>query len=129
MEKGDVLNYWFLSASAAMALVCTIHLVVGGRFVARPLLAADGAGQVAKYTSYYCWHLVSAMLAGMTLAFLRAGIAPGGRELAAAAVLLAVFAMLWSFAMIGRYGLRVSRFPQGVLFAPVVLLGVCGLWV
>ena len=122
------MNYWFLAASAAAALTFLVHAFVGGRFVAGPLLRAEGLGGVAKFTAYYCWHLVSIVLAGMALAFLRAGLFPGGREVAAASLLFACCALIWSLAMIQRWRLSWFKFPQWALFAPVCIFGAAGLW-
>jgi len=122
------MNYWFLAASFAAIATFAFHTVVGGRFVARPLLAAEDVGKVARYTAYYCWHLVSILLAGLTLALLRAGLFSGGRELAAAAVTFSLCATVWSVAMIQRNNLGWVRFLQWMLFALIGFLGAAGLW-
>jgi hypothetical protein len=122
------MNGWFIAAALMSGLTLGIHLVAGGRYIVRPLLAAEGLGEGAKYTAYYCWHLVSIVLAGMALAFVRAGIAPGGRELAATCVLFATLAAVWSFAMVSRHKLPFWQYPQGLLFVLVVVPGAAGLW-
>ncbi len=122
------MNYWFLAAAAAAVLTFVVHVFLGGRYVAKPLLKADGLGEVAKYTAYYCWHLVSIVLAGMALAFLRAGLFTGGREVAAASLVFATCAFLWSLMLISRWKLSWIKFPQWMLFALVMILGAGGLW-
>lgn len=122
------MNSWFLAAAFAAAVTCLVHLLAGGRFVAGPLLRAEGLGQVARYTAYYCWHLVTIVLAGMTLAFLRAGLFAGGREVAAASLLFAACALAWNLALIQRFGLSWFRFPQWMLFGLICLLGGAGMW-
>lgn len=122
------MNVWFLLAAVASAITFAVHFFAGGRFVARPLLADETLSNVPKYTAYYCWHLVSILLAGMALAFLRAGIMSGGRELAAVCVVFATVAAVWNIVMVGRYRLNYFQFPQAILFIPVALLGGAGLW-
>jgi hypothetical protein len=121
------MNYWFLLASVISLATCLIHCVAGGRFIVRPLMEAELAVE-AKYTACYCWHLVTIVLAGIVLAFARAGIFSGGREVAAASVLIASLAALWSFAMVSRWRLPWYKFPQGYLFVLVALPGGLGLW-
>ena len=122
------MNYWFLSAAFMSLVTLLVHFVAGGRFIARPLLAADELPVEVKYTSYYCWHLVTFILAGLVLAFVRAGIAAGGREVAASGVMFAMVAAAWSFAMVSRWRLPWYKFPQGVLFVLIALPGGLGLW-
>lgn len=122
------MNLWFLSAAVAAAVTFSVHFFVGGRFIARPLLAAEGLNPVTKYTAYYCWHLVSIVLAGIALAFFRAGLFSGGRELAAASVLFSAAAATLSLTIISRWKLSWFKFPQWILFVIVTLLGAGGLW-
>ena len=63
------MNGRFLGAAAIAGLTCVIHVWLGGREVAQPLLASGGLGKVPKFTNYYCWHLVTIVLAGLALAF------------------------------------------------------------
>jgi len=51
-----------LAASLLMAAAFFVHVFVGGKYVARPLLADKRLPPPAKWLSYYCWHLVSLML-------------------------------------------------------------------
>ena len=80
-----------------MALTTGVHTVLGGREIARPLIEARGVSRVVRFTHYYCWHLVTAVLALMTAAFAWAAIDPAGRAaggLAAAALLALLGGML-----------------------------------
>ncbi|MBM3609572.1 MAG: hypothetical protein FJX29_14190 [Alphaproteobacteria bacterium] len=121
------MSFWLFAAAAVSAVTCLIHVFAGGRFVAGPLLQAEGLGRVAKYTAYYCWHLVSIMLAGMAALFLRAGLQPSAREGAVIALVFAVSALVWNLAIIRRFGLSALRFPQWALFALVSILGAAGI--
>ncbi|WP_439499632.1 hypothetical protein [Bosea sp. (in: a-proteobacteria)] len=122
------MNGWFLAAALIAMLTCLIHAWLGGREVARPLLAANGLGKVAKFTAYYCWHLVTIVLAGLGLAFFLGASGSGSRELGAFATGCAALFCLWSLALIARFGLKPLHFPQWVLFAPMALCGAAGLW-
>lgn len=119
---------WLLAAAAAVSvLTCLIHLVLGGREIARPLLAADGLRRVPKYTAYYCWHLVTITLAGLALAFAVAARPDGSRDLALFATGGAALFAAWSLGMIARFRLRPWHFPQWALFLPITALGLAGL--
>ena len=53
---------WFIGATLLSFATCAIHVVAGGRFVAQPLLQANDLARIAKFTNYYCWHLVTIVL-------------------------------------------------------------------
>ncbi|WP_172448587.1 hypothetical protein [Caulobacter mirabilis] len=121
------MNGWFLAATAIAALTCVIHATLGGRETARPLLASD-LGKVAKYTNYYCWHLVTIVLAGLALAFGLVATGEGSRDLGLFAVLCAALFAAWSLIMIARFRLKPGHFPQWALFLPIAVCGGLGLW-
>ncbi len=56
-------DFILLATSALMAAAFFVHVFLGGKYVARPLLADRRLPPPAKWLSYYCWHLVSLMLA------------------------------------------------------------------
>lgn len=119
--------YLFLAGIAALD-VCLTHLVLGGREIVRPFLAVEKMPGIARYTLYYCWHLVTITLFGMALAFLMAAQVGGARELAVFASLGAASFAALNFAMNWRLGLSFARHPQGFLFLPVAALGAVGTW-
>lgn len=122
------MNLFLNLAGIAAFGVCLIHLILGGREIVRPFLAVEKMPGIARYTMYYCWHLVTITLAGMALAFMLAAQPGGSRALALfATVGAASFAML-NFGMNLRLGLSFVRHPQGFLFLPVAALGIAGLW-
>ncbi|HEV7339644.1 MAG TPA: hypothetical protein VGO06_26995 [Bosea sp. (in: a-proteobacteria)] len=122
------MNLW-LAAAAIIALVTTVvHAWLGGREIARPLLDAERLRNVPKYTMYYCWHLVTIILAGQALAFALAASGQGSRDLAVFATAGAGLFALWSLCMIGGLRLRLAHFPQWALFAPMAACGALGLW-
>ena len=122
------MNLW-LAAAAIIALVTTVvHAWLGDREIAGPLLAAERLRNVPKYTMYYCWHLVTIILAGQALAFALAASGHGSRDLAIFATVGAGLFALWSLGMIGGLRLRLAHFPQWALFAPMAAYGALGLW-
>ena len=56
-------DFILLLASAIMAAAFFVHVFVGGKYVARPLLADRRLPPASKWLNYYCWHLASLMLA------------------------------------------------------------------
>ena len=123
------MNFWFLGAGILATLTCCVHVLAGGIGVARPLLAAKGLATTPRYTAYYCWHLVTLMLAGMAAAFIWLGAGSGSRDLAVAATLCALVSALWNLAMVALFQLRWADFLQWLLFAPMAAMGVAGMWV
>lgn len=122
------MNTWLVLAAALAAATTLIHAVLGGRHVAAPLLAAERLHAVPKFTLYYCWHLVTIMLAAQALAFGLAATGQGSRDLALFATGGAALFCLWGLGMIGLFRLRIAHFPQWVLFAAIAMSGALGLW-
>ena len=119
---------WSFAAAAVLSfLTLCVHLFLGGRDVARPVLAARELDPVAKYTSYYCWHLVSMVLAAMTAAYAWAAFVPHAREAAVLVTALAAGFAVWSAALAVWKRQRFTVLPQWILFAPIAILGVVGL--
>lgn len=121
------MSVWFLAAAVIAALTCLAHVWLGGRETARPLLEAGELGSVPKFTSYYCWHLVTIILAGLALAFALVAVGDGSRDLGVFATGCTALFGIWSVVMIQRFGLKPMHFPQWVLFAPIAVCGALGL--
>ncbi|HBY63609.1 MAG TPA: hypothetical protein DEH78_27605 [Solibacterales bacterium] len=118
----------FACASAAALATCAIHLAAGGKYVARPLLECRGLRPVPKFTSYYCWHIVTWMLASMAGFYGAAAALPAQWPLALAATILAAGCLVWNVALIGWQRLRPAHFPQWALFSAITAFGILGLW-
>ena len=125
--KGIVLNIWFALAAALAFIVCVMHVIMGGREAARPLLAASELDQVAKFTNYYCWHLVTIAIAAVGAAFFIAARDPDAYVLGVFAVAMAASFAAWSLIMIVRFRLPPLPFGQWILFLAVAGVGGAGL--
>lgn len=122
------MNAWLALAAVLAAATTLIHLVLGGRHVAAPLLAVERLHAVPKFTMYYCWHLVTIVLAALALAFGLVATGQGSRDLAIFATGGAALFCLWGLGMIGLFHLRIAHFPQWALFAAIAVSGAVGLW-
>ncbi|CAN7407291.1 hypothetical protein LJR090_003228 [Bosea sp. LjRoot90] len=122
------MNIWLALAAALAAATTLIHFILGGRHVAAPLLATERLHAVPKFTMYYCWHLVTIVLAALALAFGLAATGQGSRDLALFATAGAALFCLWSLAMVALFRLRIAHFPQWALFAATAVSGAIGLW-
>lgn len=117
--------FWLWLAAGLSFTIVLLHIFGGGRQAVPPLLSSalsDGA----KYINYYCWHLVTIVLIGMTLAFAIAAMAPEAWELAVAATLLSIVFTLWSVIMIMWKKLKWFVFPQWLLFLVLAAIGIVG---
>lgn len=120
------MNGWFVAAAALSAFACGLHVVAGGREAARPLLAARDLDRFAKFTNYYCWHLVTIVLAAMAVAFGYSARLGAATDLALFATGIAFLFAIWSLVMIAKFRLPPLRFAQWALFVPIGLLGLAG---
>lgn len=122
------MNAWLALAAALAAITTLIHVILGGREIATPLLATERLHAVPKFTMYYCWHLVTIMLAALALALGLAATGLGSRDLAVFATVGAALFCLWGLGMVALFRLRIAHFPQWALFAAIAASGAAGLW-
>ena len=121
------MNGFLLLAAVASLITFGLHVFAAGPKVAAPLLRAKDIKPVAKYTNYYCWHIVSIVLLAMGGAYFWAAKYPDGLELAVLATAMAFSFMIWGLALI-VWKRQPTRFmPQWVLFAVITGLGTAGL--
>lgn len=121
---------WFVLAAGSLAgITAFIHVIAGGKDVARPLLLSSVDEEV-RFTLYACWHLVSVALFVSSLALLGhgAGFYHSPETVAFVSVLWLLFGAVFLVVTLGvaKPG-GLFRFPQWVLLVPVGLLGLCGL--
>lgn len=117
----------YLWAAAVTALITwATHTFVGGVYVARPLLADRGLPKAAKWLAYYCWHLVTMMIAVIAAVFAAAaaGMLPLGWTAALSGFCLACSALSILVALKG--GIAPWRFPSTSLFALTACFGFAG---
>ncbi len=119
-------NTLFLAAGALAALWIVVHTFVGGRQIARPLLAATELASVVRHTQYLCWHLTTLSIAFIA-AFFAAAVVTGVAAYATAATVLALGFFVVGIGIVIALGEAHARLPQGWLFLPVAALGLAGL--
>ncbi len=119
-----------LWAATAMGVVTfVVHTFVGGKVVAKPLLADRSLPKASKWLNYYCWHITTVMIAFIAIAFAWLAVTPGQTPmiillsaLTASVSILSVFVAL-------KGGINPLRFPSTSLFASVSAFGWAALLV
>ncbi|WP_306015870.1 hypothetical protein [Oceanicaulis sp. MMSF_3324] len=119
------MNTWLLVAAVLSAGICWLHTFVGGRRIARPLLTAPLPSK-PKHTSYFCWHIVTLVLAALGIMFLYAAVQPEGVDVAWVAVGLTASIAVYGIVMPPSLRLKYTDHPQGWLFVPVAIVGAWG---
>lgn len=104
-----------------------IHTFLGGPAVARPLLEAE-MEPVAKYTNYYCWHIVTIVLFAMATGYGWAAIEPGALDVAFGLTALSGAFGAWNLALVAWSRRTPIELPQWTLFLAIGLAGAIGLW-
>lgn len=116
----------YLALAAGLAVLITFtHLILGGKEVARPLLQAELRG-VAKYTSYYCWHIVTLELAGIAVMFGLAAFDPRLSLLGWVAGAFSLTFVLFGIIMNAVMKRKFAHHPQWSFFVPLVALSLAG---
>ena len=121
------MNIWLVFAGISAALTALVHTFVGGKLVARPLLAAPKFDHISRYTNYYCWHIVTIVLFSMSVLFFIPSLYPDAMDLAWLSTIYAIAFVVWSLVMILTRKLKFKQFPQWVLILPTAVLGLIGL--
>ena len=121
----EVFNLGFATAAVLSLITFGVHTFVGGRFAARPLLAATDFHKASRWLNYFTWHMVTVMLLFMAAGFGWAATSPDHFDVA---VLLMLMAAVFSPLCIGvafKGGIAPWRFPASWLF---LLILAAGLW-
>lgn len=122
-----IMDPWIGAAAVAAFVTFLIHTFLGGREIATPLLAATDLRRIPKYTSYYCWHMVTIVLLAMA-----AGLAWGGwsgdRAMVVAVFALAVAFCALSVAMVRAFRVNPWHMPQWSLFLVIAVLSGVGVY-
>lgn len=120
------MNPWLVSAALAAFATFVIHTVIGGRLIARPLLAARDLARIPRLTAYYCWHMVTIVLFAMALALAWAA-RHANPPLVSLVLLLAVAFTALSLGLVAAYRVSPWQLPQWSLFLLVAVLSGAGL--
>lgn len=120
------MNSWLLAAAIAALLTFLVHVFVGGRLIAAPLLAAPGLARIPRLTTYYCWHMVSILLLAMALALGWTAWQANPPLVLLLVVLAAAFALL-SLGLGAAFRVSPWQLPQWIFFVLIALLGAVGL--
>ena len=126
MEIGTA-NPGFAAAAVLSLITFGVHTFIGGRFAARPLLAAHDFHKASRWLNYFTWHMATAMLLFMAGGFAVATVYPPAL---AAAVLLMLMAATFSPLCIWvalKGGVAPWRFPASWLFALIVAASLWGM--
>jgi hypothetical protein len=121
------MSFPFALAGLFSAITFFVHLLVGGIYVVRPLLAVKGLSPASRWLNYYCWHIVTLYLAAMATVF---GLAAMRMIHADAVILIVILDFLFAFLCVAvaiRGGVSPWRFPASWLFLVVALSGLWGL--
>jgi len=122
-------NWFVLSAGILAGITALIHVIAGGKDIARPLLAGS-VDEVVKLTLYACWHLVSVALFLSSIALLGhgAGFYNSPETVAFVSIMWFMFGAVFLVVTLGFANSgALFRLPQWVLLVPVGLLGLWGL--
>ena len=123
------MNGFLTAAAAAAAAITALHIFIGGRGIARPLLDSRGMHDVIRLTTYYCWHMVSIILAALAVAFAWGAFDAAAWPVAAFATGLCVcFAILGIVAVVAT-GQKHRHMPQWMLFTGLTAISLPGLLV
>lgn len=121
------MNAWLVAAAAAAFATFLVHTFIGGRVIAAPLLAAGSLARVPRYTVYYCWHMVTLLLAAMAVALGWSALHANVALTVLMLVLALGFAGL-SLALVLRFRVSPWHLPQWTFFVVIAALTAAGLW-
>lgn len=117
-----MMAFWIPAIFAAS--IAVIHIVAGGREIARPLLHQGTLSPSVTLTHYYCWHMATISLIGLAGCYAYAAVSQDGRILAAFATLIAFAFCIWGFILVLWKRQRHRDMPQWVLFLGLTASGI-----
>lgn len=111
-------------AAAAVSLGTFVgHTFVGGPRVAKPLLEAADLPHLAKWMAYFCWHVTTLLVLGMSAGFAYVATHPERPELAAFLTVLSLAIWILSLGITIAGKVRLRHNPGAWLFGLIALLG------
>lgn len=115
---------FILAAAIVSVITFYVHTFIGGKYVARPLLADKQLPIASKWLNYYCWHVTTIAIVFLAIAFAglyMASLTDEGVILIFLAAFTTSLSILSAFVAIkGR--IPPWRFPSTSLFA---LIAAC----
>ena len=110
------MNVGFLTAAVLSLITFGVHTFVGGKYAARPLLAATDLHVASRWLNYFTWHMATVLLLVMAGGFAWAAVDAAAWPAAAIlTVMAAAFSPLCAWVAI-RGGIAPRRFPATWLF-------------
>ncbi len=121
----EVFNLGFATAAVLSLITFGVHTFIGGKYVARPLLASTGLPKASLWLNYFTWHMATVILLLMTAGFAWAATSPDHFDVAVLLMgMAAVFSPLCVWVAL-KGGIAPWRFPASWLF---LLILAAGLW-
>lgn len=117
------------AASLLALFTFCVHTFVGGKSVARPLLADQRLPAISKWLNYMCWHMTTIMLLWCAVALAIAAWQPQLHMLVALIAGLAGVCSVWSAAVAKMAGFHPMRLPSTYLLGGLAALCVSALTV
>ena len=122
-----MINMGLATASVVSLITFAVHTFIGGRFAARPLLAASGIPEPCRWLNYFTWHMATAMLLVMTAGYAWSAVRPDAADVAVLLTgMAAIFSSLSVWVAI-RGGIPPLRLPASWLFLLIVGAAIWGL--
>lgn len=119
-----MIAYW-LAALVLLALI-VVHLTIGERDVARPLLNSGAFAPDVIVVLFLCWHVVTLVMVSAMAAYVAAAVSPQYEDFALSATMVIGLLALWSFAVVVWKRQRHRVMPQWIAFGVVAILGLAG---
>lgn len=119
------MNWFLFAAGVLMTLTTFIHIVIGGRMDYAAFETAE-IKEPEKSTIALCWHLISAVLAALAVAFFLASFGKYTQNACAASALCLILGLVSIAVAIKRERSPLSELPQGIGFLVIAGLGFWG---
>lgn len=114
-----------LASVSAFVSFC-VHTFVGGRYAARPLLAATTLPRATVWLNYFTWHIVTVHLAIYTAVLAAGAAGMVHRDAILLVAILAASVSVTSIAVTLKAGISPLRFPASYLLAVTSALSFWG---
>ncbi len=121
------LTHGFALAALICLITFAVHTFVGGKYAARPLLAARDFDRASRWLNYMTWHMVTVLLLAMTAGYAWAAFVPQAREVGILLTALAAVLSPLSVWVAMKGGIKPWRFPSSWLFLLVLGAGFVGI--